>query len=279
MNGQLKHPAVSLGMPSFYNEHEPADSRRLIAVANAPLDEPPLGHIITFRHGGAERPVITKGGLHKRFRMLSTKTGLSEVGEGKGEQLLAMTCDVDPQVSNFKCHPYKFKLALGGAPFSYRPDIAIQYRNGLFEIVEVKRTPDDLDDELKNRLARVKEFVRRCGWQFSIRYLDEIKGSSARVSNVERLFGRRALKLTDRERYLADGMMLDGQAIIWGDLAQRLSPGNARHGDAVIEHLITAGYFDVDLDSRFAMSTWLTPLRHIKQLPIPGFQEDNLPWL
>lgn len=275
MNSQLKQPAVSLGMPSYYNELEPADSRRLIAAAYAPVNEPPLGHIITLRHGGAERPVITKGGLHKRFRMPSTKTGMSEVGEGKAEQLLAMTCDVDPQVSNFKCHPYKFKLALGGAPFSYRPDIAIQYRNGLFEIVEVKRTPNDLDDELKNKLARVKEFVRRCGWQFSIRYLDEIKGSSARVGNVERLFGRRALKLTDRERYIADAMILDGQSITWGELAQRLSPGNICHGDAVIEHLITAGYFDVDLDSKFSTSAQLTPLRPFKQLPIPGFWEGN----
>lgn len=184
-----------------------------------------------------------------------------------------MTCDVDPQVSNFKCHPYQFKLALGGAPFSYRPDIAIQYRNGLFEIVEVKRTPDDLDDELKDQLARVKEFVRRCGWQFSIRYLKEIKGSIHRKGNVERLFGRRALILADRERYIADAMMLDGQAITWGEMAQRLSPQSVRHGDAVIEHLITAGYFDVDLDSKFSTNTRLTPLRPLKQIPIPGFRE------
>lgn len=275
MTKMSESPITFVGMPSFYNEHELADSRRLVAAAKAPVDLPPLGHIITLKHGGSERPVITKGGLHKRFRMPSTKTGMSEVGEGKGEQMLAMMCDVDPQVSNFKCHPYKFKLALGGAPFSYRPDIAIQYRNGLYQIVEVKRTPDDLNDELKDKLARVEEFVRRCGWQFSILFLDDIKGSKPRVGNVERLFGRRALKLTERERHTADRIVLKGQALSWGDAVQRLSPDNALHGDSVVEHLITAGNFEVDLDSRFSTSTRLTPLPPIAQLPIPGFWEGN----
>lgn len=76
MNALPKNFAVFLGMPSFHDEHEPADSRRLVDAVSAPVDEPPLGHITTFRHGGVERPVLTKGSLHKRFRMPSIKTGM-----------------------------------------------------------------------------------------------------------------------------------------------------------------------------------------------------------
>lgn len=85
----------SRAIPDLRDEGEPSDSRRVVLADTIDEDEQPLGCILVFRHGGAERPVITRGGLHLRFRLPSVKTGMTEPGEGRGEELLAMQCEVD----------------------------------------------------------------------------------------------------------------------------------------------------------------------------------------
>lgn len=259
-------------IPNFRDEREPADSRRIVTSA-AGIDTPPLGRIVTFRHGGVERPVVTRGGLHLRFRMPSAKTGMTEVGEGRGEELLAMQCEIDGSVLNFKCHPYRFEIAFGGAAFTYRPDIAILHRDGRIEIVEVKRTPDDIDEDDKEKLGRVREFVRRCGWEFSIRYLDDIRGSNEREHNVARIFGRRANLLTLKEGLVAEAERAKNVPIRWDQLAHLLSPRDALHGDAVVERLLAGGMFVVDLDSKLGPASLLTPTMPFTQRPLPGFGE------
>lgn len=266
-----KAPAASLHIPSFFNENNVPDPRRLVSVADAPIDQPPLAQIILLRHGGSNNPVLKRGSLHTRFRMPSMKTGMSEVGEGKGEELLAMACEVNPMVSNFKCHPYQFILPT----FSYKPDAAVAHRSGEIEVVEVKRTPKDIDDTLRLKLPAIKEVCRLCGMRFSIRFLADIIGSKHRVHNIERLFGRRAMELSVSEQMLADATRVNGQPITWGEFALRLSPGNLRHGDAIVEHLIAAGHFTTDLDAVFTSDTMLTPLSEKAQLLIPGFEERN----
>lgn len=260
-------------VPNFRDEREPADSRRIVMSAGG-MDTPPLGRIVTFRHGGIERPVVTRGGLHLRFRMPSVKTGMTEVGEGRGEELLAMQCEVDGNVLNFKCHPYRFEIAFGRAAFTYRPDIAILHRDGRIEIVEVKRTPDDLDEDEKEKLGRVREFVRRCGWEFSIRYLEEIRGADEREHNVARIFGRRANTLSLEEGLVAEAERAKNVPIRWDRLAHVLSPRDALHGDAVVERLVAGGKFIVDLDARLGPATVLTPTTNVTQRPLPGFKDE-----
>lgn len=260
-------------IPYFRDEREPADSRRIVTSA-AGIDTPPLGRIVTFRHGGVERPVVTRGGLHLRFRMPSAKTGMTEVGEGRGEELLAMQCEIDGSVLNFKCHPYRFEIAFGGAAFTYRPDIVILHRDGRIEIVEVKRTPDDIDEDEKEKLGRVREFVRRCGWEFSIRYLEELRGSDEREHNVARFFGRRANKLQREERVIAEAERAKNVPIRWDRLAGLVSPHDALHGDAVVERLVAGGMFVVDLDSRLGPASLLAPTTNVPQRPLPGFEEE-----
>ncbi|WP_133366504.1 hypothetical protein [Qipengyuania sediminis] len=261
-------------IPDFRDEREPADSRRIVRSTDG-LDTPPLGRIVTFRHGGIERPVVTRGGLHLRFKMASIKTGMTEVGEGRGEELLAMQCEIDGSVLNFKCHPYRFEIAFGGAAFTYRPDIAILHRDGRIEIVEVKRTPDDIDEDEREKLGRVREFVRRCGWEFSIRYLEEIRGSDEREHNVARFFGRRANKVQREERVIAEAERAKNVPIRWDRLAGLVSPYDALHGDAVVERLVAGGMFFVDLDSKMGPASVLTPTTPTTQQPLPGFEEDE----
>jgi len=259
-------------LPDFSDENEPADPRRVVRAGKIDRHDPPLGRIVALHHGGAQRPVVTRGGPHLRFRIPSVKTGMTEVGEGKGEELLAMYCEVNGEVLNYKCHPYRFETALGGIPFSYRPDIAILWRSGLFEIVEVKRTPRDLGEEDRTRLAWIREFLRRCGWHFTIRYLPEIFGSKHRKQNVEHIFGRRALKLSPKELSFAHYARSNGKPIEWSQLAKRCCGGDERRGNAVVECLVARGWFTLDFDARFSPSTTLTPTRDVPQRPLLGFE-------
>lgn len=268
------HPQRSQSFPDFREENEPADNRRIILAGTGDPDDPPLGRIVTFRHGGAERPVVTRGGLHLRFRMPSIKTGMTQVGEGRGEELLAMQCEVDGNVYKFKCHPYMFDIAFDGPRFTYRPDLAILYRDGRVEIIEVKRTPDDLNDDDKVRMARVKEFVRRCGWDLSIRYLVDIRGSKWREHNVANLFGRRAMVLTKDEISRGDAIRAQARCVEWGEVVIRVSPDNRRRGNAVVERLLAGGYFTVDLDAKFDDGTLLIPTRSVPSRSLPGFEGE-----
>ncbi|OBX18959.1 hypothetical protein A9995_10515 [Erythrobacter sp. QSSC1-22B] len=197
---------------------------------------------------------------------------MTEVGEGRGEELLAMQCEIDGNVSNFKCHPYRFDIAFGGPHFTYRPDLAILHPDGRVEIVEVKRTPDDLSVEDKVKLARVKEFLRRCDWDLSIRYLEDIRGSKWREHNVANIFGRRAMELTSSEMSGAEVIRAQMRPIEWGEVVSRLAPGDRRHGDAVVERLLAGGLFTVDLDARFNDRVLLTPTGKACPRTLPGFE-------
>lgn len=269
----ISHPQRSRAIPYLRDEAKPAAGRRLVRAGTGETDNPPLGHIVVFRHGGTERPVVTRGGLHLRFRMPSVKTGMTEVGEGRGEELLAMQCEVDGNIIKFKCHPYKFDIAFGGPRFTYRPDLAILYRDGRIEIVEVKRTPDDLSTDDKVSLARVREFVRRCGWEFSIRYLDDIRGLKWREHNVANIFGRRAMALTNDESSRAQAVRAKMQQVRWGDLIRLVAPNDRKHGNAVVERLVADGLFIVDFDSPFDDRTILNPTQIVVPRALPGFEE------
>jgi hypothetical protein len=205
--------------------------------------------------------------------MPSVKTGMTEVGEGRGEELLAMQCEVDGNIVQFKCHPYKFDIAFGGPRFTYRPDLAILYRDGRIEIVEVKRTPDDLSTDDKVSLARVREFVRRCGWKFSIRYLEDIRGSKWREHNVANIFGRRAMALTHDESSRADAVRAKMHQVSWGDLSTLIAPHDRKHGNAVVERLVAGGLFIVDFDAPFDDRTILRPTSIAAPRALPGFEE------
>lgn len=259
-------------LPDFRDEREHADPARIILAGQSNQQNPLLGRIVVLRHGGEARPVITRGSPHLRFRTPSAKTGMTEVGEGRGEELLAMQCEVDGNVLNYKCHPYRFEIALGEKPFTYRPDLAIMWRTGKIEIVEVKRNIDDLSADDRIRLGWVREFVRRCGWQFNIRYLEEIRGSRYREHNVARIFGRRSLILSRSEQSLAKSIRAAGAPIEWGRLAISVAERDTRHGNAVVECLIAKGWFTVNFDAPFSPATTLTPTRSVPQRSLPGFE-------
>ncbi|MEO7468779.1 MAG: hypothetical protein ABIV36_17325 [Sphingobium limneticum] len=219
-----------------------------------------IAKITVFRHGGHERPVIGRGSKHLRFRFPSMKTGTTQLGEGRGEEFLALFNEVVTEVGDYECHPYKFEYSRDGKVRSYRPDAVRMFRNGTVELLECKRTPADLaDEDDRENLAVVAEIARLVGMKFRVLYLDEIYGTAARRSNVWGLFARRSMDLTRDEERLARRIVGNGEPVEWGDLREWLSPTDLLRGDAVIEALLARGTLATDLDVSLTTGTILQP--------------------
>lgn len=237
-----------------------------LPVGNASM----IAKVTVLQHGGHQRPVITRGGKHLRFRFTSIKTATTQLGEGKGERALARFNEVATVVPDYECHPFEMTLMRNGRVEKYRPDAVRQLADGTIELIEVKRTPFDLtDEEYRELLAAVAEVARLCGWVFRILHLADILGPPAsnphdvppRVRNVDALFGRRTIALTEHEQRVASRIARNDKPICWGDLRDRLAPSDMLQGDAVIERLLARGMLSTDLDVVFCPDTVLVPAK------------------
>ena len=250
-------------MPELADLSARPDRRRLIAAPPSDhgpfVGEPLLGRITTFSHGGFANPVINRSLGHSRHKSISKKTGYTHVGEGRGEQWLEMTNEVDGNVVAFLSHPYRLDIDMDSSIFSYRPDSVAQYLDDTIKVIEVKRTPKDIDDDLAIKLALVREFLRRIGWEFEVMFEKDILGSRTRQHNLMRLYGRRATALSERQSGVAAVARRSGKPITLGDLAELVSPESSLVGTAAAQTLIAQGHFLVDLDMPIVPSTILTP--------------------
>ncbi len=251
-------------MPERTDQKHRADRKRLVeigALEGGPHDGMPLlGNFITFSHGGYANPVINRGQAHSRHKSISVKTGYTHVGEGKGEMWLEMTNEINGSVADFISHPGQFNIDTGGSPFSYRPDSMAQYLDDTIKVIEVKRHPDEIDAELAEKFAAVKEFLRRVGWEFEVIFTPDIMGSLTRQHNIMRLYGRRAKTLTDDQVGKAHSIRRSGAALTLGELAGRVSPQNDIDGIVIAQALIARGHFTIDLDAPLTASSILHPV-------------------
>lgn len=268
-------PAINV-LPIRRDDSQRPTPNRLRRVTDRwlPLGETSMiARITVLRHGGHDRPVITRGAKHSRFRFISDKTHTTQLGEGPGEEMLAYYNEVATEVVDYECHPFQIDLATGDGHKRYRPDAVRQLADGTVELIEVKRTERDLDDpEYRELLAAIAELCRICGWKFSVLHLEDIDPpGTERRKNVEGLYARRAMDLSREEDRLAGRLVATGMPITWRELRDRVSPGDPLHGDAVIERLLAGGMLSCDLDLPLTPSTVLTPAR-----PFRGRSEIRL---
>ena len=262
-------------IPNYSNPDVLASRSRLRRpVARwAGLDEASrLAQIIVLEHGGHTDPIIKRGQTHLRSRMGSRKTGMQQVVEGRGHRDFTMWNEVNPQVLDFKAHPFHIRGQVQGKRFDYFPDHIRLLRDGTIELIEVKRTPADLDKpEYREKIAAVAEIARRAGWSFRVLYHADITGPRWRIRNVEAVYARRFLLVSRSEQNAISAFVLGGADSTWSTLRQRVSPRDPRRGEAVLENAIALGRIDVNLDERIVESTIvhaLAPMHHNDQLGI-----------
>jgi hypothetical protein len=196
--------------------------------------------------------------------MGSRKTGLQQVVEGRGHRDLTMWNEVNPRALDFQAHPFLIRGQMLGKRFDYYPDHIRLMRDGTIELIEVKRTSADLNKPgYREKLAAVAEIARRGGWTFRIMYHADITGPRWRMPNVESVYSRRFMLVSRAEQDAITAFVLRGVDATWGDLRQRVAPGDLRRGAAVLENAIALGRIDVNLDERITDSTVVTPLAPI----------------
>ena len=220
-----------------------------------------MAQIIVLQHGGHAKPIINRGQKHLRSRMGSRKTGVQQVVEGRGHRDLTMWNEVNPQIIDYQAHPFHIRGQLAGTPFDYYPDHIRLMRDGRIELIEVKRTPADLNKPgYREKLAAVAEIARRGGWTFRILYHAAITGPRWRMHNVEALYARRFTLVSRREQDAITAFVMRGVQSTWGDLRELVAPGDPRRGSAVLENAIALGRIDIDFDEMITDATIVTPL-------------------
>ena len=110
--------------PSIGRLRRPVE--RWLPLGNASVS----ARIVVLQHGGHQRPVIHRGSKHSRFRFVSTKTNTTQLGEGKGEEALALYNEIATDVTDYECHPYQFEFQRPAGLTRYRPDCARVFRDG-----------------------------------------------------------------------------------------------------------------------------------------------------
>jgi hypothetical protein len=224
-----------------------------------------LARIEVLEHGGITRPIVTRGGKHLRSRLVSRKTNRVQVTEGKGLRFLTRMCEVDNWVVDYQAHPFRVTAVADGVAIEWYPDIVYILADGTIELIEVKRTPRDLDKEgLGEKLAAFREIFRRCGWKVRILYDRDVFGTKevrgVRAKTVGAAYSRRFLSPSETEAETIAALVRAAVPISWADAATRLSPSDPLRADALVEHCVARGYLSVDFDEPFGAFTMMTPV-------------------
>lgn len=249
-------------IPNYRNDDEPAAPSRLQRPGRwKGIEEVSrLALISVLDHGGHERPIVTRGGKHLRSRMGSRKTGLQQVGEGRGHRDLIMLNEVHPDVVDYQAHPFKLEFQLAGERQVYFPDHIRLLRDGTIELIEVKRTPADLADAAyRAKLGGVAEIARRIGWAFRVLYHNDIEGPPARKANVETIYMSRFLRLTRMEQFAVSEFIGAEQSASWSELRMAVCPEDNRRGEAVLRCCVALGRISVNLDEPITGRSIVTP--------------------
>lgn len=268
----LRHPDQRI--PNFRDDRQVATVSRLRRVdPQGPLlvEGSRLAQLTVLDHGGSDRPIITRGGKHLRSRVGSRKTHLQQITEGRAHRDLARYDEVNPDVVDYQAHPFKMEFANGGTREVYYPDHVRQMVDGTIELIEVKRTPEDLSDETyRAKLAAVAEITRRIGWRFRILYHDDIKGPRSRMVNVEAAYMHRFISLARTQQSVISEFAVEDRPLEWGKLREWVAPGRPHWGDAILYGCIALGRVAIDLDQKVKDETIVTPRNPIRS--VGGFR-------
>jgi hypothetical protein len=254
--------------PDSRDDGEIADPRRLRRERTRweGLDQATrFARFIVLDHGGRKRPVIHRGSRHLRSRLVSAKTNLLQISEGKGLRFLLRRCEIDGIVVDYQAHPFRIEAVSGGRVLVWYPDLVWVRRGERPRLVEVKPNISALEDpDYHEKMEIMIEVAHRIGWTMQVLYDDDIFGDVAvradRWRNVNAIYSRRYLKPTaDEERALSQ-LVAKEDAIAWSAARRILGAGDHARGEAVIEWAICKGRLTVDVDVAFKPWTVLTPL-------------------
>ena len=172
--------------------HEVVDPRRLrreLARWEGLEEVTRFARIIVLDHGGRCRPIIHRGSRHLRSRLVSAKTRVLQISEGKGLRFMIQRCEIDGSIVDFEAHPFRIEAYADGGVLTWYPDLVWVRRGARPHLVEIKTSVSDLEKPGYLRKMEVMiEVARRIGWTMQILYDEDVFGHRSirhqRLTNV-----------------------------------------------------------------------------------------------
>lgn len=149
--------------------HDVAPSARaeFLSPAKATIVEAPgFRPIRTFVEIAQSRPV-------GRWTSRKSRRGLP--WESYAERAFFRCCEVDSRVVRYLAQPHRLEILVGRPrPLIYFPDVRVEYADGATEIVEIKRTEEELQDpDYVEKLDGAEAVYKALGWNFRVVIAEE----------------------------------------------------------------------------------------------------------
>ena len=131
------------------------------------------GRIIRVPSGGPIRTILDFSPLHPCGRFMSAKVHRPMDWEATHERHLYWICEADTAVVLFLSQPHRLEMFLQGRtrPLVYYPDLWRKFADGRVEIVETKRSKNEISDdpEYEEKIGFAKQlYAENRGWTFRV---------------------------------------------------------------------------------------------------------------
>lgn len=224
-----------------------------------------FARIVVLDHGGRRRPIIHRGSRHLRSRIVSRKTRVLQISEGKGLRFMIQRCEIDGATIDYQAHPFRIDAVADGTVLTWYPDIVWVRRGERPHLVEIKTDISALDDpDYLRKIEVMMDVARRIGWTMQVLYDEDVFGHRLvrddRHANVNAIHSRCYLTPSVAETRALAALVAKGSEVSWADARDAFSPDDGPRGDAVVEWAIARGHFTIDLDRPITPRAMLAPL-------------------
>lgn len=206
---------------------------------------------------------------------MSLKCGRAMPWESFHELHLMWISECDTSVRRFLAQPLRLELFVRhrAKPIMYFPDIERELAGGAVEIIEVKRTLDEVDRDphYALKIERAKKAFRAEGLRFRIMTAEDHIEVEPRLANARTIVLDRFTKVEDIDT-LRLKEALDGACgcLAYGKAVETLSyAGNPRDHDAraKIHASVVRRIVSIDLNRRLSLDSPVTEVRNVRRLP------------
>lgn len=206
---------------------------------------------------------------------MSLKSGRAMPWESFHELHLMWISEADTAVVRFLAQPLRLELFVRhrAKPIMYFPDIERGLAGGAVEIIEVKRSLDEVDRDPNYalKIERAKKAFRAEGFRFRIMTAEDHIDLQPRLANARTIVLDRFTKVPDIDKLrLGEALDAAGGSLAYGKATEVLSHrGDPRDHDAraKIHASVVRRTVSIDLKRRLTLDSPVTEVRNMRRLP------------
>jgi hypothetical protein len=192
----------------------------MLALAKAVIVEAPDWHPIrTFVEKAHNKPV---------GRLVSRKSKRAMPWEGFGERHLMMISEADTAVERFLAQPHRLEIRVEGRlrrQLDYFPDLMRRMADGTIEIIEIKKTQAEIDEDpdYAFKIAKARSVYAAVGWNFRIVASEDEVDIHPLLPNALMIFADKFAYIGTRERIAMEETFESKGAIAYGKAIETIA--------------------------------------------------------